>query len=1361
MKPYSPQPLIFPALIFVGSVAAPLAHAASRYWDGGGGDSDLATSLNWSTDVAPVATDVLIFDGGTRLSPVSNFTVGTIFNGITFNSGAGAFTLSGNQMGLNGAIIDNSQSVETLSAAIALTATQTINVSSANGSLVLSGVISGTGFGLTKTGPGLLTLSGANTYSGPVVITGGTLSIATDTAGVANALGSGASAVNLTLDNGALRVTASGNPQISTSRSILLGNSAAGTGGTLDNVNLVLYNGAMANNGGTNSFTKTGAGELRIGGVSIYTGSTFVNQGTLKLNFSALTGTTTNIIHSGSTLVLGGAITGMNNTQLIVVGIQPGAALNATSKTSGNSSQTFNGVTLNQGNNTIAATQTGSGNMRLALGAITHTSGGNITFTLPSVSPTATNAITTTHTNTNGILGGWARTSTGDWATNDGSGNIISYTAYTPFVTSVPVVQAGELTNLKIDNTSTGSIDFATGTTDVNTILATDTLPRTLNVASGDTLRLGAFGAIVDSDATANVVFTVGASGSFLTAGGAPNTTGELVLTGNSLSKNSGNGITVASSIVNNGTGAVTVVSNGNARTIFSASNSYTGGTYINSGELQIQTSGGFGTGDVRIQAGAQAYINNGGTVTNNFFISGDSGEGSSSEALGGLRLAGGSSTTTLSGTITLNSDARIAINGTTVAVPHIISGKITGNFNLDLANANSAALAVISLSNSANDFSGNLSLNGYVAGTASQANRPLTVTLGANNVIPDGIGKGNMIINGGSSNFSTLDLNGKSETINGLVSGANASQAIVTNTVIGASVLTVGAGDTTASFAGKIQDGGAGKTLNITKTGLGTQTLSGVNTYIGGTTVDAGTLLWSGANNLPTTGTLQVNAGGNFSLADGTALTTTAAVLNLATGACLSFDWAAGGLDRLTSTAAATTTGNVGIIIQNAIPSGVGGTLISSASGGLTTANSTRYFLANNTNFTAALTVTDTLVSIGAQSTVAALNDAYWLGGQVTGATGAMALSNGTTSNWASDAAGTAAGGVVPGGGSANVIFGATGSSQQTSVTAGADMNLGSITFNDTTAVTLSGSNALTLNHKSSSAATTSAALASVTTGSAISVTSLANATNTINTKIVLGANQTWNVANGKTLIVNGVVSGVSNLTKADSGILNLTGANTYTGATTVSAGTLSVNNTSGSGTGSGTVSVTTGAILSGSGTIRGATTISSGGIHAPGNSPGVEKFTSNLTYADASILSWDIDRTATQTRGTGYDGVNVTGTLAGLDGGDANATTDAIFRIVISDSNFANAFWSANDHTWTDIFTDSTGTAAKAGWATIFGGGFQYSNGAASISAPTTGTFTLSGSTLSWNFSAVPEPSSALAGLLLGSGLLRRRRA
>ena len=64
---------------------------------------------------------------------------------------------------------------------------------------------------------------------------------------------------------------------------------------------------------------------------------------------------------------------------------------------------------------------------------------------------------------------------------------------------------------------------------------------------------------------------------------------------------------------------------------------------------------------------------------------------------------------------------------------------------------------------------------------------------------------------------------------------------------------------------------------------------------------------------------------------------------------------------------------------------------------------------------------------------------------------------------------------------------------------------------------------------------------------------------------KLILGATQTWTVNNGGTvgtanLAVSGVVSGGFGLTKAGNGTLTLSGPNTYTGVTTLTAGTLSV---------------------------------------------------------------------------------------------------------------------------------------------------------------------------------------------------------
>jgi autotransporter-associated beta strand protein len=60
---------------------------------------------------------------------------------------------------------------------VILTATPQITVQNAAATLSLGGVISGTGFGLTKAGAGTLELRGANTYTGTTTVAGGTLKL--------------------------------------------------------------------------------------------------------------------------------------------------------------------------------------------------------------------------------------------------------------------------------------------------------------------------------------------------------------------------------------------------------------------------------------------------------------------------------------------------------------------------------------------------------------------------------------------------------------------------------------------------------------------------------------------------------------------------------------------------------------------------------------------------------------------------------------------------------------------------------------------------------------------------------------------------------------------------------------------------------------------------------------------------------------------------------------------------------------------------------------------------------------------------------------------------------------------------------
>ena len=80
-----------------------------------------------------------------------------------------------------------------------------------------------------------------------------------------------------------------------------------------------------------------------------------------------------------------------------------------------------------------------------------------------------------------------------------------------------------------------------------------------------------------------------------------------------------------------------------------------------------------------------------------------------------------------------------------------------------------------------------------------------------------------------------------------------------------------------------------------------------------------------------------------------------------------------------------------------------------------------------------------------------------------------------------------------------------------------------------------------------------------------------------------------TIDIAPGAAVSYGGVMADAPSqsgtLIKIDTGELDFGGANTYSGGTTVSAGTLGVTNVSGSGTGTGSVLISSGAILAGRG--------------------------------------------------------------------------------------------------------------------------------------------------------------------------------
>jgi autotransporter-associated beta strand protein len=309
-KQSMPRAFIVTALSSVGIMLTGSPALAANYsWDqgltpltpsGGTGTWDLATA-NWSngsndavwTDLTGI-TDVATFGGtaGTVTVGTNLGAKGLVFTtpGYTLATGTNILTLGSD--GIDASAL--SSGTTTITGLVALTSNQSWSLGS-GASLTSSAVVSGTGFGITKTGAGTLTLAGANTYTGGTTVTEGTLLLG-------NAAGAGAGMVTL---NGGTFGTSLGFATIANNIVAATGTTSmiGGTGSAF-----MIYNGLLSGNGSLQISNST-FGILNTN-QSNYTGAISVG-GTGRLAIATAANNqdnTANLSKASVTLTSGGTI---------------------------------------------------------------------------------------------------------------------------------------------------------------------------------------------------------------------------------------------------------------------------------------------------------------------------------------------------------------------------------------------------------------------------------------------------------------------------------------------------------------------------------------------------------------------------------------------------------------------------------------------------------------------------------------------------------------------------------------------------------------------------------------------------------------------------------------------------------------------------------------------------------------------------------------------------------------------------------------------------------------------------------------------------------------------------------------------
>jgi autotransporter-associated beta strand protein len=267
-----------------------------------------------------------------------------------------------------------------------------------------------------------------------------------------------------------------------------------------------------------------------------------------------------------------------------------------------------------------------------------------------------------------------------------------------------------------------------------------------------------------------------------------------------------------------------------------------------------------------------------------------------------------------------------------------------------------------------------------------------------------------------------------------------------------------------------------------------------------------------------------------------------------------------------------------------------------------------------------------------------------------------------------------------------------------------------------------------------------------------------ITNTATTINT-LTVGNSTTTDFVYGGVIQYNVAIA------KTGNNNFTVTNANTYNGGTNVNSGTFTVQNTTGSGTGFGNVTVNSSGILRGTGTIApdggNSVTIANGGTLNPGNATtnGTLNVNSGIALQSGSI--WNTKITATGASAAYSTGGSTTGTLPistnhnflnlSLNGGTATIDSGTMITIDVTATDFSGASGldpysyqiasGAGNQATLNITNQSQ--FSMLGWSAT-----NYS-----LTGDASGAVYL-------NFTPVPEPVSVLACSMMGLGLVAIRR-